>query len=64
MMDGARIGDTLLEGAKAKYSGQTLYLTFDTDMTLADLTALLDAGNAPQIEIIEGGNTFGGVKAE
>ena len=57
MIADVRIADTLIKGADVKNSsdGVFLWLTFQTEQTLGELACMLDSGNAPTIEVMEGG---------
>lgn len=55
-----RIGDTLIESAALTVSPNLLGLNFETDRTIAELAALLDAEAAPEISVLD---TSGNVTA-
>ena len=57
MIADVRIADIIIKGADVKNSsdGVFLWLTFQTEQTLGDLACMLDSGNAPTIEVMEGG---------
>ena len=54
-MASIQIGAVRIDGARLTHTGGTLGVSFETDMTLGALAQLLDAQEAPQIEVLGAG---------